>query len=405
MKIFGFDITRNEIKNETQVEKPKPIVNYIDFQQSIHRISSDMARYKNAVTAAENIQFPTRTELYQLYVNSVLDAHWSAVWEQRKNLTLRKEFCIKTGDEENEEKTKTINKKWFYDFLNLSLDSKAWGHSLIQFGDYDKAKKEFKNVTLVPRQYVNPPKHVVTQTQSGQTGLDYTLPEYQDWVMSVGDDWDLGLLMKATPYLIWKKNALGAWAEYQETFGVPLRIGKTDSTDAATVNQMKSFLSNFGISKWGLFKKNDTVDIHETTNSDAFNVFDKMIDKVDQQISKLVLGQTGTTDEKAFTGSAEVHERVLDTYEDADEIFIMNILNGKLKPILIKHGLMSEEDEFGYNEEEDIDPIEQIKIDSELLKYFDLSPEYIKDVYGTEVTPKSVQEAQDYKNALDEYYK
>jgi hypothetical protein len=167
---------------------------------------------------------------------------------------------------------------------------------------------------------------------------------------------------------------------------------------------MQNFLSNFGVSKWGLFKKDDMIEIIDSNNSDASKVFDDMIKMVNNEISKLYLGQTSTMDEKAFSGSAEVHERVLDTYEEADEHFIMAELNYKLKPILVARGLMSETDSIGYEEEEGRDALEQIKIDAELMKYFNLSPEYIKETYGTDVEAKEVQQMTNFKNKLNEYY-
>ena len=405
MKIFGFEINKiQEVKNEVQ-KQPNPMVDFIPYKQHIYRIANDMATYKYGVLAAENYYFPTRYQLYQTYISTVLDAHLTAAWEQRKNLTLRKDFVIKNeAGDIDEKKSELLEKKWFRELIIFALDSKLWGHSLVQLGDYDKAKKEFLKCELVPRQYVNPPKHCVTANVTDQTGLDYTKEPYADWCVSFGEDWDLGILMKAAPLVIWKKNAMGAWAEYQEGFGVPLRIGKTSSTDPNTQNNMINFLSNFGVSKWGLFKPTDEIEVISQTKSDASKVFNDMVNMVNSEISKLILGQTSTMDEKAYSGSAEVHERVLDTYEEADEHFIMSELNYKLKPLLVKRGLMSETDSFGYEEEEGRDAVEQIKIDAELMKHFDLDPEYIKEIYGTDVQPREVNTIEYVKNQLNNSY-
>ena len=51
------------------------------------------------------------------------------------------------------------------------------------------------------------------------------------------------------------------------------------------------------------------------------------------------------------------------------------------------------------------DALDQIKIDAELMKYFNLTPEYIKETYGTDVEVKEVTQMKDYKNKLDELYK
>ena len=67
--------------------------------------------------------------------------------------------------------------------------------------------------------------------------------------------------MKAAPLVIWKKNALGAWAEYAEVFGVPLRIGKTNVRDEETRANMEGFLKNLGTSSYGLFDTDDLIEI------------------------------------------------------------------------------------------------------------------------------------------------
>jgi Protein of unknown function (DUF935). len=59
------------------------------------------------------------------------------------------------------------------------------------------------------------------------------------------------------------------------------------------------------------FDTDDLIELVESNRSDAYNVFDMMIQRCNSEISKLILGQTGTLDEKAYVGSAEVQERVL----------------------------------------------------------------------------------------------
>jgi hypothetical protein len=132
-----------------------------------------------------------------------------------------------------------------------------------------------------------------------------------------------------------------------------------------------------------------------------------MIDRCNSELSKLILGQTGTTDEKSYSGSANVHERVLKMYGEADEMLLDSIFTYQLIPLLNYHGLgfeglrieSEEEDKFSYEE--------KAKIDLELLKYYDIDPIYIEKEYGTPVTKKAVDtngSIQSVKNKLDEYY-
>jgi phage gp29-like protein len=87
------------------------------------------------------------------------------------------------------------------------------------------------------------------------------------------DAYDLGIFMKAAPLVLWKKNAMGAWAEFIEKFGSPIRIGKTDSTDQQSVDNMEGMLRNMGVAAWGLFKTDDIIELVESSHTDAYEVF------------------------------------------------------------------------------------------------------------------------------------
>ena len=104
----------------------------IDIQ--VYLVRQDIQKYLNAVNQAQNIQSPQRYQLYELYKRIEIDAHLSAAIQQRKNLILSKDFIVIGKDgKENEEKTALIQSKWFFDYLNLALDSIYYGFSLIHF--------------------------------------------------------------------------------------------------------------------------------------------------------------------------------------------------------------------------------------------------------------------------------
>ena len=409
MKILGFNIPFT-IQNKDEKTPKEALVSkeYVPLQVAIQRTTNDMSNYKNGVVYAENILSPQRYTLYQVYQGVVIDAHLSACIEQRKNLILSKKFkVVNKSGEVNEVKTELLNKKWFYDFNSNALDSMYWGYSLIQFKDL--VKDEFESVELVPRQYVKPEFHIVTATFTDTEGLDYTKDPYKKWVIGVGEVRDLGLLMKAAPLIIWKKNALGAWAEFQNIFGVPARIGKTNLKDPDTMKNMVNMLANWGLSQYGVFGKDDIVELIESSNSDAFEVFDKMIERVNSEISKLILGQTSTISEKSFVGSAEVHERVLNNYAERDEQFIESVHNYQLVPFLKNFGLLSEGDYIEGDDAEEISKTEKNKLIIEFLKTgkYTIPAEYIQEELDIPVevaeTPEPVAVGM-VRNRLEKYY-
>lgn len=391
MKILGLNIPFTSAENKVQnLPQQADVRRVVKIPTQVYRITTDIKRYRDAVSWAEDIHNPQRFQLYQIYNQVVLDAHVTAAITQRKNLTLQKEFYVYNADgTENDEKTKLIRTKWFRDYLDLSLDSLFYGYSLIQFESIQNINgiDQFKCIELVPRIYVKPEFHIVTPDYSSQEGQDYLELPFINWCIGVGKPLDLGLLMKVAPLQIWKKNAIGAWSEYVEKFGTPIRVLKSDSSDATTQIAEQEMMQKMGTSFWAILGTDQEFDIKEFQGSDAFQVFDMLIQRCNSEISKLIIGQTSTLDEKAFVGSAEVHERVLQSYSWADEQFINGVNNYQLIPMLNALGFGLEGCYIGVESEDEFSLVEQSKFDIELLKTgkFTFTPKYIKENYGSEV--------------------
>ena len=408
-QIFGIHIPFTQIDNASKT-LPKEVdtrSHIAPIQAQIYRISQDIGKWRTALTAAENVNNPQRYWLYQTYNDVILDAHTTACIQQRKNLTLSRNFCVINKDKsENEQLTEMLESQWFRDFLDLSLDSMFWGYSLIQFDSL--VNDNFNEVNLVPRQFVKPEFSIVTKNWGDTVGINYKEAPYNEFCIGVGKPRDLGLLNKVAPLVIWKKNALSAWAQHQEIFGSPIRIGKTSSRDKKTTDNMDNMLKNMGVAAWGRFDTSDIIELIESNKADAYKVFDMMIERCNSEIAKLILGQTGTTAEKSFVGSAEVHERILKQYGENDEHFIENVLNYQLIPMLEGLGIKFNGAKIETEEDDELGLVERSKIDLELLKYYEIDPEYIEKTYGTPVVKKVVpvdNGVQSVKNKLEEFYK
>lgn len=422
MKILGYEFNFNtkpidvpvvNAGNSDEIPKEKSIIrNTITYEQTLTRTRQDISTWRAAMLQAESIIHPNRTELYRLYKDVVLDSHLSSLIDTRKNAILSSDFIVTKKGKERLDKTEFITKKWFYDFTNYALDSLFWGFSLIQFGSF--IDDEFTNLEIVPRQYVKPELGIVTATPYQLVGQSYLESPFKEWVIGVGDKHNLGLLAKAAPLVIWKKGALAAWAEYVELFGTPIRVGKTNTRDEATRSNMESMLKNMGTSAYGVFDTDDIIELVETRQVNASDIFDKLIDRCNSELSKLILGQTSTTDEKSFVGAAGVHERVMHQVNEADEIFIENIFTYQLVPFLNLHNLAFNGLKIESAEDDDLTLEEKSKIDIELLKtgLYTIPTEYILETYGTPVvaispiqpSTGSTTNTSSIKNKLSDYY-
>jgi hypothetical protein len=371
------DISNKKTPENAYIGNTIPVIN------TLYRINSDLTTFKNAITYAENIMFPNRTELYRLYKLAMADPHLSAAIQTRKGYTLSSEFIVADKDGiENEELTQLINTKWFYDFVNLSLDAQYFGFSLIQF--IDRIDNEFKEIELVPRQYVKPEFGVVAKTPGQIDGTSYLEQPYSNWCIGVGEKTNLGLLAKSCPIVIWKQGAIASYAEYLEMNGVPLRVLKTDKNDPATRAMAENFLRNMSNSAYGIIGKDDEIEFVQARNTaNAGDAFLGLIDKMDQQLSKLILGGTAIMDEKAHVGSADVQQKNFEMLCQGDRIYIENIFKYQLVPFLIKyHGFPLSGYKIVAKADDDLSLKESFEIDKALLPYYKIPASHFNEKYG-----------------------
>ena len=376
----------NDIFNFNKPQQQKAnIRKTIDFEQQLQRVRQDATKFNIALQAAESPMYPNRFLLMQTYQQIVLDGQVQSAMLQRKSKILSKKFMVYGPDGEcDETKTALFNQKWFYDFQSMALDSIFWGFSCVQFGAIMNDK--YTSVELIPRIYVVPEFSLVrTNTATVTEGKHFDVSPYNNWCIGVGEKKDLGLMMYLAPYVIWKKNSLAAWAEFAEVFGSPIRVGKTDVRDEMTRKNMENMLRNMGVASWAVLDLNDNIELMQASRTDAYAVFDKMVERCNSEISKIILGQTGTTDEKAYSGSANVHEGVAAMIAKQDTLKMQFIIEDQLVPMMIRNGFDLTGCTFKYDESESLPLIEQAKIDASFMPYVKFDNEYLENKYGIEL--------------------
>ena len=368
------------------LSKPQPrkanVRDTITFEQQLQRVRQDATKFNVALQAAESPIYPNRFLLTQTYQQIILDAQVQSGLLQRKSKVLSQAIVLRNAaGEVDEEKSKLFQTKWFYDFSNLALDAYFWGHSLIQFGPV--INDSFESVELVPRIYVVPEKNLVRNNTATVTdGVIFTEAPYNNWCIGVGGKNNLGIGMYVAPYVIWKKNALASWAEFAEIFGSPIRIGKTDVRDETTRKNMENMMRNMATAAWAVLDLNDSVDLVQASRTDAYQVFDKLTERCNSEITKLILGQTGTTDEKAYAGSANVQANVADMIAKQDILNMEYVINLSLIPMMNRLGFGLDGYKAEYDSTETLPLSEQIKIDAELMKQYKLNVDYLENKYN-----------------------
>jgi phage gp29-like protein len=185
---------------------------------------------------------------------------------------------------------------------------------------------------------------------------------------------------------------MAAWAEFAEVFGSPVRIGKTDVRDEATRRNMENMMKNMSVASWAVLDLNDSIDLVQASRTDAYQVFDKMVERCNSEISKIILGQTGTTDEKSYSGSANVHENVSAMIGKQDIVNMEFVVNNQLIPMMIRLGFSLQGYKFEYDTTEQLSLMDQLEIDKVLMTKYDLNIEYLEQKYNVEINDEDSEE-------------
>jgi len=324
-------------KNERDFKAARGLKRHYRYHTSMEMENLDVA-----IKAAENPLNPDRRRLYAMYHEALQDGHLSSVVETRTSKVLAEPFVIidednKVGERFSDDHRKLIYKSWFFDFLTYAHHSIFWGHSLVEFAR-DKKTDTVKDTFLIWREHVKPESGEIFMDLFTDTGIPYRERPWNQFLIEVGDKYDLGLLRKATRLVIMKKYSVTDWARRSERYGQPLLGIKTPRTSDAELDAIEDMAANFGANGYVILDDQDEVQIIESSQAFTWQIFDGLAKRMDDEISKLILGQTMTTDSGANRAQAEVHERQLDSMIESDMRKLTFIVNDVLFPYLIQHG-------------------------------------------------------------------
>jgi phage gp29-like protein len=173
---------------------------------------------------------------------------------------------------------------------------------------------------------------------------------------------------------------------FGEIFGMPIRIARTGSRDPNDKASIEKMMQLMGAAGWAVLPEGTEIDIKETTRGDAFNVYDKRIERCNSEMAKGILGQTMTTDNGGSLAQSEVHLEILKNivYKDAD--FLRDIINWKLLPFMAMHGFPVQDLRFSWDDSVDWTPEQQLRIEQMLLGSYNIDPKYFAEKYNIPVT-------------------
>ena len=351
----------------------------------------DMGDWRKAWQRAINVENPNRQPLYDIYRDVDVDLHLSGCIQQREGFVLSRSFkLVNEKGDEDEEAANYFNTSWFKQLMKFALDANYWGHSLIELGEITtdiNGRLTYNGVTLIPRKHVIPEYHRIIPDlgMEWKDGIDYQKPPFSDWLIEVGQPNSLGLFLKAATQTIPKKNALAFWDTFAEIFGMPMRIARTTTRDDKELAKMEKMMADMGTEGWGIFQEGTEIEVVESTKGDAFNVYDKRIDRANTEISKLIIGQTMTIEDGSSLSQSETHLEVFQNLVEADCDTIRDMVNNQLIPHMIRHGFPLTGIHFDWDYSVDYTPEQQVAYEEMVLNNYEVDPTYFEEKYGMPV--------------------
>ena len=384
-----------DLARPRDVRRGKDIVSQLMLQTE-NLTRNDLKKWRQAWQLALNVEFPQRNRLLNIYTDVEVDLHLTGCVQQRSGFILNKGFkLVDAKGTENPELTELFEAPWFKEWMRLSLESIYYGHSLIELGDiiYVEGKPAFSSVRLIPRTHVIPEYGVIVknENETWQQGFDYRNSELADWCTEAGGSHDLGLYLKCAQQTIPKKNMCAFWDMFGEIFGMPLRVATTTSRDTREQDKLERMMKNMGASAYAVLPEGSNVEIKESAKGDAFNVYDKRIERANSELSKGILSVTMTMDNGASLSQSKVHQDMLDNLIAKDADFVKDLINWQLIPKMIKHGFPLKGYRFQWDEGVNYSPEQKLAYERFLAQIYDVDPQYFIDQYNMPLKEK-VQE-------------
>lgn len=349
---------------------------------STDRSYKDVGELKEALQSAERIHYPNRTGLYDLYEDTVLDGQVTASINKLVDDVLNKHLVFKKNKKLVEEMEEVIESMNFRNVIKEIVMSKCWGISGMEF----IPGEEILKFECFPRKHIKTKEKVISFEQSGYDGVPYEGVS-NFWI--VGEDKDLGLLLKASLYATYKRGTMGDWAQYIELFGQPVRIIYYDANDEQTKKEVTKVLDESGSSLAMMIPKQAQFEMKDgkQANADGGLQF-KFLSYLDDQISMIFLGNTETTQASASSGHAQSKEHGKQQLIGIKSLLklVQNYLNSPhFIRICKSYGLPVEGGKFVFEKEVDLAELKaKAEVEEIVQRTYKLpvADDYVYETYG-----------------------
>lgn len=356
----------------------------------------EIEQWQRAIMLATNYENINRIPLYNIYERAVFDDTVSAAMDNRITRVKQTSFrWVDKNGNENEELTRQFQQLWFYDLINYVLEARFYGHSLVQVTAVND-DGTIKSVGLINRKHVKADKKIVTKEEGISEGISYDEPPVSLWTFEFGDAYALGLLCKVIPYVAMKNIGMGAWALFTEKYGMPIRTAITPNTDKKRLDELASMMESMGIDMWAVLQGEEKIELLAASQgSQASDNYEAFLDRCDNAIVRLLLGNDATISSKDNTGTyASISAMAeLQEYRHWDDLTLVQHVINDCAEQLAAFGYNTANMRFEWDTFEEMDAADIIESIPKIAPYAELDWEAISEKTGIPILGAKVQSA------------
>jgi hypothetical protein len=174
------------------------------------------------------------------------------------------------------------------------------------------------------------------------------------------------------------------WAKYAEKAGNNFEVIKYQGAqpDQSERDRVLLKLANRGANSGTDLPMGVSHEVTNMSSSSQNQLFENQFKALNDEMSKLVLGQTMTTEDGSSQSQAEVHERTQETIFDSDSKNLIDTLNYEFQEIGIKRFDLEPGGDFVYAENMNAQTSEMIEVDTALKALIPLDNDYLYEKYN-----------------------
>ena len=273
---------------------------------------------QTAINRADNVDMPDRSMLFDIFKYILRDGHLKSQIKTAHLKVLSEPWMLYKDGQPDEAASKMLRKKWFNKLIKCALEAEFYGFTLCEADGVNPTEKDIDVITVIDRQYVSIDREwILIEGTINGSYLPYGDYKNELDLLQFGDKEDYGCLLECAYNVIWKYYSRSDWSRANEKVGSPILSIVADTNNEDELDAMEEKAANFGSDGYIVGQQGDVISLLERKSDNFHITFKDKIGLCNDEISKIINGQSGTSDMKAWSGSAEVMERTMDDFTQA----------------------------------------------------------------------------------------